>query len=100
MTLLPWESIGTETHNWNDQFFRVESGSWICVINEKEYVLENGSAIIVPQSAEHNITNISTSEPLILYTIYAPAHHKDWIIRPSKQDAIDYEEPFDGKTTE
>ena len=100
MTLLPWEAIGLETHSGNDQFFRVETGMWLCVINGKEYVLESGSGIIVPQGAQHNITNTSTTEPLALYTIYTPPHHKDWIIRATKQDASDHEELFDGKTTE
>ncbi len=35
-----------------------------------------------------------------MYTIYSPAHHKDGIIRATKQDAIDQEAEFDGVTTE
>ncbi len=35
-----------------------------------------------------------------MYTIYSPAHHKDGIIRATKQEAIDQEEEFDGVTTE
>jgi hypothetical protein len=35
-----------------------------------------------------------------MYTIYTPPHHKDGIVRKTKQDAIDNGEEFDGQTTE
>jgi hypothetical protein len=35
-----------------------------------------------------------------MYTIYSPAHHKDGIVRPTKKEAEEQEEEFDGKTTE
>jgi hypothetical protein len=35
-----------------------------------------------------------------MYTIYSPAHHKDQIVRASKEEAEANEADFDGQTTE
>lgn len=72
MSLEPKQEIGLETHQNNDQFFRIESGNGRAVIDGHEYQLSNGSAVIVPAGATHNIINESDSEPLKLYTIYSP----------------------------
>ena len=100
MSLKPLEDIGMEVHNDNDQFFRFEKGQGKCIIDGNEYILEDGVAIVVPAGAEHNIINTSETEDLKLYTIYSPAHHKDGIIRETKQEAMDNEAEFDGQTTE
>ena len=102
MSLKPNEEIGMEVHPDNDQFFRFEKGVGKCIIDGNEYALEDGSAIIVPAGAEHNIINTSGTEDLKLYTIYSPAHHKDGIVRATKEEAEKKEndEEFDGVTTE
>ena len=100
MNLRPKEEIGMEIHSENDQFFRFEKGSGKCIIDGNEYNVQDGSAVIVPAGAEHNIINVSTTEDLKLYTIYAPAHHQDGIIRVTKEEAMNNEAEFDGKTTE
>lgn len=102
MSLKPGEEIGAETHKNNDQFFRIESGSGKCIINGNEYIVTDGDAIIIPAGALHNVINTNDSKELKMYTIYAPAHHKDGIIRATKAEAEDPEnkEEFDGKTTE
>ncbi|HBI25348.1 MAG: hypothetical protein UT41_C0001G0543 [Candidatus Wolfebacteria bacterium GW2011_GWC2_39_22] len=100
MSLKPNEDIGMEVHEENDQFFRFEQGSGKCIIDGNEYALTDGSAIIVPAGAEHNIINTSETEALKLYTIYSPAHHKDGIVRTTKEDAMANEAEFDGVTTE
>jgi mannose-6-phosphate isomerase-like protein (cupin superfamily) len=100
MTLQPNEEIGMEVHTDNDQFFRIEAGVGKCIIDGNEYELADGVAIVVPAGAQHNVINISTTEALKLYTIYSPAHHQDGIVRASKQEAMDHEAEFDGKTTE
>ena len=48
MCLKPKEEIGMEVHSDNDQFFRFESGQGKCVIDDNEYILGDGSVIIVP----------------------------------------------------
>ena len=100
MSLRPKEEIGMESHPDNDQFFRFEQGEGKCIIDGHEYALKNGTAIVVPAGAKHNIINTSAKEELKLYTIYSPAHHKDGIVRATKADAEAHEAEFDGKTTE
>ncbi|PJC81666.1 cupin domain-containing protein [Candidatus Roizmanbacteria bacterium CG_4_8_14_3_um_filter_36_10] len=100
MNLKPKEEIGMEVHSDNDQFFRFEKGEGKCIIDGNEYPLKDGVVIVVPAGANHNVINISETEDLKLYTIYSPAHHKDGIIRVTKQEAVTNEEEFDGKTTE
>ncbi len=100
MSLLPGEEIGLETHHENDQFFRIESGEGKCEINGNFYTLGAWSALVIPAKTKHNISNSSQTHPLKMYTIYTPPHHKDWIVRSTKQDAIDHEAEFDGQTSE
>lgn len=100
MSLKPGEDIGSEVHSDNDQFFRIDAGSGKVIINETEYDVTDGDAIIVPAGAEHNVLNTSDDEDLKLYTIYAPPHHKDGIVRKTKEEALANEADFDGKTTE
>lgn len=100
MALQPNEEIGMEVHAENDQFFRFESGEGKVIIDGNEYVVADGTAVVVPAGAEHNVINTSTTEPLKLYTIYSPAHHKDGIVRTTKAEAMAQEAEFDGQTTE
>lgn len=100
MSLLPNEEIGMEVHEENDQFFRFEAGNGRVVIDDNSYDVSDGSVIIVPAGAKHNVINLSSSEPLKMYTIYSPPHHKDGIVRVTKAEAISNEADFDGTTTE
>jgi len=100
MSLAPNEEIGMEVHEENDQFFRFEKGSGKVVIDGNEYEVQDGSAIVVPAGAEHNVVNASSDEPLKLYTIYSPAHHQDGVVRKTKEEANADGPEFDGKTTE
>ena len=100
MTLKPGEEIGEEIHNANDQFFRFESGNGKCFINENEYNVMDGDAIVVPAGAKHNVVNTGTDSDLKMYTIYAPPNHKDGIVRSTKTEAEDFPEKFDGEITE
>ncbi len=100
MSLKPKEEIGMEVHPDNDQFFRIEKGTGKCIIDGNEYEIKDGTAVVVPAGAEHNVINISETEDLKLYTIYSPAHHKDGIVRITKAEAVANEAEFDGMTTE
>ena len=100
MSLAPSEEIGMEVHPDNDQFFRFEKGQGKCIIDGNEYEITDGSAVVVPAGAQHNIINVSDSAELKLYTIYSPAHHKDGIVRATKAEAVAQEAEFDGQTTE
>jgi len=100
MALQPKEEIGMEVHPDNDQFFRIEAGTGKCIIDGNEYELTDGSVIIVPAGAEHNVINTSDVETLKLYTIYSPAHHQDGVVRATKAEAEADGPEFDGVTTE
>jgi mannose-6-phosphate isomerase-like protein (cupin superfamily) len=100
MSLKPNEEIGMEVHSDNDQFFRFEKGEGKCIIDGNEYILGDGSVIVVPSGAQHNIINTSKTDDMKLYTIYSPAHHKDGIVRATKEEASANEAEFDGMTTE
>jgi mannose-6-phosphate isomerase-like protein (cupin superfamily) len=100
MSLKVGEEIGSEIHQENDQFFRFEGGSGKCIIDGNEYKVKDGDVIIVPAGAKHNIINVDTTKKLKMYTIYAPPHHKDGIVRITKKDAVSNEAEFDGKATE
>ena len=100
MSLKPREEIGMEVHSDNDQFFRFEKGVGKVIIDGNEYEVKDGFAVIVPAGAQHNVINTSETEALKLYTIYSPAHHKDGIVRATKEEAIANEAEFDGVTTE
>ena len=99
MSLEPSEDIGLETHQ-NDQFFRVEQGTGKAIIDGHHYAVGSKSVVIVPAGCEHNIINTSKTEPLKLYTLYSPPHHKDGIVRKMKQQAVADDPEFDGVTTE
>jgi mannose-6-phosphate isomerase-like protein (cupin superfamily) len=100
MSLKPCEDIGMEVHEENDQFFRFEKGQGKCIIDGNEYDVGDGVAVVVPSGAQHNIINTSKTDYLKLYTIYSPPHHKNGIIRATKEEAKANETEFDGVTTE
>src|SRR3989344_7737616 len=99
MSLLPKEDIGEEVHQL-DQFIRVEYGQGKAILNDKEYELASGFAVVVPAGTKHNIINTSETEEMKLYTVYSPPNHKDGTIHATKEIAEANEEHFDGKTTE
>jgi mannose-6-phosphate isomerase-like protein (cupin superfamily) len=72
MTIGVGDEIGLETH-------------------DREHALEDGSAVVIPRGTEHNIVNVSKSEPLKLYSIYTPPEHPDGTVHRTKADADAYE---------
>jgi mannose-6-phosphate isomerase-like protein (cupin superfamily) len=99
MALVPGEEIGEEVHDDHDQFFRIEAGSGVVVIDERRHAIQADDGIVVPAGARHNVINTGTV-PLKLYTIYGPPDHRDGIVRATKAEAEASEEHFDGTTTE
>lgn len=100
MSLRPSEEIGMEVHMENDQFFRFEKGQGKCIIDGNEYEVTDGSAIVVPAGAQHNVINLSSADSLKLYTIYSPPHHQDGVVRATKVEAQADGPEFEGVTTE
>ncbi len=89
-----------EVHPDNDQFFRFEQGQGLVIIDGNEYKVKDGSAIVVPAGAQHNVVNTSSTDELKLYTIYSPAHHKNRVVRATKKEAEADSPDFDGVTSE
>lgn len=93
--------IGEEVHGEVDQFLRVEAGIGKLVIDGAEHALEDGSAMVVPAGARHNVLNTG-SEALKLYSLYAPPNHLIDIVHKTKADADQDEarDHWDGQTSE
>ncbi|HSA37744.1 MAG TPA: cupin domain-containing protein [Methanoregula sp.] len=100
MCLKPMEDIGMETHHDVDQFFRFEEGEGVVIIDNVKNIVKDGSGVIVPSGAEHNVVNTSKTKALKLYTIYSPPEHRDKVVRTTKQEALAREEHYNGKPTE
>jgi mannose-6-phosphate isomerase-like protein (cupin superfamily) len=99
MSLKVGEDIGMETHQNKDQVFRFESGIRKCIIDDNDFMVAEGDAIVVPAGARHNIINTGTI-PFKMYTIYGPPNHKEGTIRKTKEDVEKNGEVFDGQTSE
>ena len=93
--------IGSEVHEDRDQFFRFEEGEGEVDIDDNTYRVSDGSGIVVPAGARHNVRNTGDG-PLKLYTLYGPPEHKDGIVQATKEeaDARHHAEEWDGGTTE
>jgi mannose-6-phosphate isomerase-like protein (cupin superfamily) len=98
MALQPQEEIGAEVHQL-DQFFKVEVGSGEVMLDGVRTAIHAGFAVLVPAGAKHNILNTG-SEPLKLYTLYAPPNHRDGVVHRTRADAEIDTEHFDGNTSE
>ena len=92
MSLKPLEDIGMEVHPNVDQFFRIEKGQAKVIMNGEEAILTDDMVAIVPAGVQHNVINISNTEDLKLYTIYAPANNPEGTIHATKADAMAAEE--------
>ncbi|MFL6788503.1 MAG: cupin domain-containing protein [Sphingomicrobium sp.] len=101
MSLPPGCDIGAEVHEDRDQFFRIEEGSGQVDIDDNTYDVADGSGVVVPAGARHNVRNTGES-PLKLYTLYGPPEHKDGIVQSTRDEAQarHAHEEWDGNTTE
>ncbi len=97
MNLRPGEEIGEEVHGL-DQFIRIEQGQGSVVLDGVTSEVQAEWAIVIPAGTRHNVINTSEVTDLKLYTIYSPPEHKDGVQQATKAD--EYEEHFDGTTTE
>ena len=86
MTLRPGEDIGLETHEGHDQFIRVEAGTGYVELDGERHQLHDGSAVVIPSGAKHNVVNSSERDALRLYTLYSPPEHPDGTVQRTKAD--------------
>jgi mannose-6-phosphate isomerase-like protein (cupin superfamily) len=82
MSIPKGDDIDREIHKNVTQFIRVEKGSGVAYLNNKQYRLKEGDAIIIPAGVEHYIKNTS-NKPLKLYSLYSPAQHKKGLVEVS-----------------
>ena len=86
MALKPGEEIGLEKHEGHDQFIRVEAGTGEAFLDGRRHALSDGVSVVIPSGVQHNVVNTSKTEPLRLYTLYAPPEHPDGTVHPAKSD--------------
>ena len=92
MSLKGSEELGSEVHKSVDQFFRIEEGEAIFVLDGKKKRVKAGGGVVIPSGTEHNVINASDTELLQLYTIYSPPNHPPGTIHKTKADAEKAEE--------
>lgn len=99
MALNPSEELGGEIHDETDQFFHVEQGKGLIVIDGTPHKITVGDCAVVPAGAHHNL--ICTGHaPLKVYALYGPPHHLGNLVQQSKAQAAGSDEAFDGNATE
>jgi mannose-6-phosphate isomerase-like protein (cupin superfamily) len=73
--------IGLEVHLDTDQFLRLDAGRGRAQMGPAkdrltfERDVSDGWCVLIPAGTWHNVVNIG-KEPMQVYAIYAPAHHK------------------------
>lgn len=85
MSLKPQEKIPLEVHDESDQFFRIEKGNIMAIVNGETYHLGDGDIIMIPHGSKHEIQNISQTEFAKMYTIYSLPHHKPGTIEKEQK---------------
>lgn len=86
------QDIGLETHKV-DQIIIIADGKCKVLLNGEESIASEGFLVFVPAGTKHNFINID-NKPLKLFTVYAPAQHKDGTIHKTKADAENEEELY------
>jgi mannose-6-phosphate isomerase-like protein (cupin superfamily) len=92
MSIAEGADIGLEMHPETDQFLRLDAGRGRVQMGptrdnlEFEQEVTDGWCILVPAGTWHNVTNIG-NEPMQLYAIYAPAHHKPGKVHATAAEA-------------
>ena len=84
--------IGLEAHPETDQFLRLDAGRGRAQMGSSrddltfDSEVSDGWCVLIPAGTWHNVTNIG-QEPMQLYTVYAPAHHKPGKVHKTASDA-------------
>ncbi len=84
--------IGLEVHPDTDQFLRLDAGRGRAQMGPSKDQLtfdrevSDGWCVLIPAGSWHNVTNVG-DEPMQVYVIYAPAHHKPGKVHRTAADA-------------
>ncbi|KAG7575298.1 hypothetical protein FFLO_00462 [Filobasidium floriforme] len=84
MTIPVGGDIGEEVHHV-DQHLVFTQGQCKAVVAGEEKMVNAGDLVIVPQGTKHNFINTG-KEPLICFTIYAPAEHDPKSVHKTKEE--------------
>lgn len=93
MSIPAGSDIGLEMHPDTDQFLRIDAGRGRAQIGASRETLDfdgevsDGWCVLIPAGTWHNVSNIG-SEPMQIYALYAPAHHKPGKIHETAADAM------------
>lgn len=85
MSIEPGDEIGEETHAV-DQILVFVAGEGRAVLDGQESRVVAGHLVEVPAGTRHNFINTGT-EPLKLYTIYAPPEEAPGTVHKTKAEA-------------
>jgi mannose-6-phosphate isomerase-like protein (cupin superfamily) len=91
MTIPVGEDIGEEVHPENDQWLGFVEGDAEAVIEGQSSPVRAGQIVLVPAGTRHNFVN-KGSEPLRLWTVYAPPDHAPGTVHHTKAEAMAEEE--------
>src|SRR5690349_518319 len=90
MTVPPDGSIGEEVHEV-DQILVFVGGVGKARIEGETREVVPGDLVVVPAGTTHDFVNTGPN-PLVLYTIYAPAEHADGTVHRTREEAEAAEE--------
>jgi len=85
MTIPPDGEIGEEIHEV-DQILTFVSGVGEALVSGEKRNVAPGDLVVVPAGRKHNFVNTGPN-PLVLYTVYAPAEHADGAVHRTKAEA-------------
>lgn len=88
MSIAVGDDIGEEVHKVDQTLIFVEGHGQAIVNGQVSEVFPN-SLVFVPAGTRHNFKNIG-SQPMKLYTIYAPAQHKPGALEKTKGPESEY----------
>lgn len=98
MSVPAGEEIGIEVHPDTDQMLRIESGNALLRMGNSADTLRDekrlgpGAVILIPAGTYHNLINLSRT-PLGISSVYAPPHHPQGTVHPTRADAEAAEKP-------
>jgi mannose-6-phosphate isomerase-like protein (cupin superfamily) len=86
MNIVPGGEVGAETHKYTEQTLFFLSGTGEGELDGKKFPIGPGDVVVVVPGTAHNFRNTGT-EPLKIYTVYAPPNHIDGRVHHTKADA-------------
>lgn len=95
MSVQPGDDVGLEVHHL-DQVLVFVAGRGESLLAGQRGEIGPGTVVVVPAGTEHNFVNTGT-DPLKLFTVYAPPEHAPGTVHPTKADAEAAEAAEHGK---